>query len=276
MAQYALTCPKHDSHQVLAGHSRAAEYTSVFVKTWLQCIRPHLCHFSRAQDCRSDSAGVRAEVHEVCAASDARQVEQLVKKLHNNLGHPSTRSLVRALKNAGANEAAIKAADAVERNCEICQQRQRPTPSLPANPEPVLDFNHKIGWATKLLPGWKVNQQVKCMNVVDYATSFQIMVPLFEQETSELLKTLFLDHWQRWAGAPIEVVVDSAKTNTAEEVFARLEQDGIRVSTIAAEAHNQLGKVEKHGRLFEVVLQKVIDQVQPKDRAEYEQCIIQT
>ena len=114
------------------------------------------------------------------------------------------------------------------------------------------------------------------MNVVDYATSFQFMVPLFEQETSELLKTLFLDHWQRWAGAPIEVVVDSAKTNTAEEVFARLEQDGIRVSTIAAEAHNQLGKVEKHGRLFEVVLQKVIDQVQPKDRAEYEQCIIQT
>ena len=70
------------------------------------------------------------------------------------------------------------------------------------------------------------------MNIVDYATSFQIMVPLFEQETSELLKKLFLETWQRWAGSPVEVVVDSAKTNTAEEVFSRLEQDGIRISTI--------------------------------------------
>lgn len=90
------------------------------------------------------------------------------------------------------------------------------------------------------------------------------------------MKKTFLDSWQRWAGSPIEVVVDPAKTNTAEEVFARLEQDGTRITTIAAEAHNQLGKVEKHGHLFEVILQKVIDQVQPRDRTEYEQCVIQT
>ena len=284
MAQFALECPGHVSHQLLAGHTsdgvnrsaRAAEYTPTFVQTWLQCIRPHLCHFSCVQDPASDCEGIKFTVHEVCAVSDAKQVEQLVKKLHNNLGHPSTRSLLRILKNAGANELAIKAAETMESQCEICQQRQRPTPCLPASPEHVSDFNHKIGWDTKLLPGWKVNQQVKCMNIVDYATSFQVVVPLFEQETSELLKKLFLDTWQRWAGAPLEVIVDPAKTNTAGEVFDRLEQDGTRVSTIAAEAHNQLGKVEKHGHLFEVILQKVLDQVQPKDRAEYEQCVIQT
>ena len=114
------------------------------------------------------------------------------------------------------------------------------------------------------------------MNIVDFATSFQVVVPLFEQETSEVLKRICLKSWQRWAGSPVEVLVDPARTNTAEEVFARLEQDGIRISTIAAEAHNQLGKVEKHGHLFEVILQKVIDQVQPKNRAEYEMCIVQT
>ena len=266
MAQFALECPGH-AHQLLAGHSsdgvnrsaRAAEYTSMFVHTWLQCIRPHLCHFSSVQDSMSDCEGLKVEIQEVCAASEVMQVEQLVRKLHNNLGHPSTRTLLRILKNAGANETAVRAAEMVEKSCEICQQRQRPTPSLPANPEHVQDFNHKIGWDTKLLPGWKVNQQVKCMNIVDHATSFQVMVPWFEQETSELLKKLFLETWQRWAGSPVEVVVD-----------------GIRISTIAAKAHNQLGKVEKHGHLFEVILQKVIDQAQPKDRAEYEQCIIQT
>ena len=90
--------------------------------------------------------------------------------IHNNLGHPSTRSLSRVLKNAAANEAALKAAETVEAECEMCQQRQRPTPCHPANPH-VQDFNHKIGWDTKLLPGWRVNQQVKCMNIVDFATT---------------------------------------------------------------------------------------------------------
>ena len=285
MTPLALTCPGHASHQLIAGHTsdgvnrstRAAEYTSVFVKTWLTCIRPQLCHFSCAQDSQqSECHSVMRDAHEVCAATEAKQIELLVRKLHNNLGHPSTRSLTRVLKNAGAHEMALKAAEAVESQCDICQQRQRPTPCLPANPEPAQDFNHKIGWDTKLMPGWKVNQQVKCMNIVDFATSFQVVVPLFEQETSDVLKRIFLESWQRWAGSPIEVLVDPAKTNTAEEVFERLEQDGIRISTIAAEAHNQLGKVEKHGHLFEVILQKVIDQVQPKNRAEYEQCVVQT
>ena len=59
-------------------------------------------------------------------------------------------------------------------------------------------------------------------------------------------------------------------------MFQQLERDGIRIISSAAEAHSQLGKVEKHGHLFEVILQKVLDQVQPRDRQEYEQCIVQT
>ena len=50
-----------------------------------------------------------------------------------------------------------------------------------------------------------------------------------------------------------------------------------RVLTIAAEAHNQLGKVEKHGHLFEVVVfQTMLDQCQPQNKEEWEQCVVQT
>ena len=59
-------------------------------------------------------------------------------------------------------------------------------------------------------------------------------------------------------------------------MLQQLERDGIRIISSAAEAHSQLGKVEKHGHLFEVILLKVLDQAQPKDRQEYEQCIVQT
>lgn len=61
----------------------------------------------------------------------------------------------------------------------------------------------------------------------------------------------------------VEIIVDPAQTNLSEEFAGAQEQSGIRVLSIAAEAHNQLGKVEKHGHLFEVILQKVLDSVQP-------------
>ena len=73
------------------------------------------------------------------------------------------------------------------------------------------------------------------------------------------------------------VLVDPAQANTAESACAQLEIAS-RVVTTAAEAHNQLGKVEQHGHLFETVLVKMLDQGQvlPKNQEEYEQCIIQT
>lgn len=55
-----------------------------------------------------------------------------------------------------------------------------------------------------------------------------------------------------------------------------LENSGARIITAAAEAHNQIGKVEKHGHLFEVVFEKVLDQCQPTDRESWELCVQQT
>ena len=92
----------------------------------------------------------------------------------------------------------------------------------------------------------------------------------------KVLHQLFRDRWLAWAGPPVEVVVDPARTTTAMSVVDPLEMSGIRINTIAAEAHNQLGKVEKHGHLFELVLGKVLEQIQPKNRTEFEMCITQT
>ena len=288
MKHLAMECPGHDKHQGIVGHTHlgnsrsalAAEYTKRFVKTWYSCIRPQdqLCVFACVQDSPIKPVSSEGAVQEVLAAEvqDPQKVQTLLRKLHNNLGHPSTRTLVRILKHAGGSEQALKLAEQIEEQCDICQQRQRPTPALPTSPEKPTEFNHRVGWDVKNLPGWQVNQKVKCMNIVDFATSFQVMIPFFEKETSEVLKTIYLEAWQRWAGPPVEVITDPARTNQAESVFQQLERDGIRVLSSAAEAHSQLGKVEKHGHLFEVILQKVIDQVQPRNRQEYEQCIVQT
>ena len=251
-----------------------------------------MCHFSELQE----TSGSQTELQAVDKESDfdhenlqevevfvaevgdqpMEKVKALVRRLHNNLGHPSTRTLLRILKHAGGSEQALQAASQMESECDICINRQRPTPALPASPEQFLDFNHRVGWDVKIVPGWKQNQKIKCLNIVDFATSFQRVLPFYEAETSDVLKRLYQQGWQSWAGTPVEVVVDPARTNTAREIFDMLEGDGARVLTTAAEAHNQLGKVEKHGHLFETILVKVLDQVQPKSKEEFETCVVQT
>ena len=122
-------------------------------------------------------------------------------------------------------------------------------------------------------------RQTKCLIIVDYASSYQVMVPLYEVETSEVLHQAYMNGWLRWAGPPVEVLMNPGRTNTPDSFVTMLEQAGTRVLSIAAEAHNQinqLGKVEKHGHLLEVILQKVLDQTQIKTQSEYEACVMQT
>eukprot|EP00435_Cladocopium_sp_Y103_P010293 s4146_g2.t1 len=302
MQGLALTCPGHHHHTVVAGKgsdgenisSRSARYTKQFCKTWLSCVHSacHLCSFSCLQEtpecetecscsCEDHQQPTEILVAEVLAAAKHPEhpdsaVLQSLTKLHNNLGHPSDKDLIRILRNAGATDQAIQLARDFEKRCSVCIQRQRPTPCLPASPSMCLDFNHKVGMDVKILPGWKVGQRIKCLNLVDYASSFQVMLPFYQVETSEILQKLFVDGWVRWAGPPVEVLMDPGRTNTADALVAFLEQSGTRVLTIAAEAHNQLGKVEKHGHLFEIILQKVLDQVQPQSQQEFEACVIQT
>lgn len=104
----------------------------------------------------------------------------------------------------------------------------------------------------------------------------QVMVPFFETETSDVLKTAFQDRWLSWAGPPVEILMDPARTNQSESFVSMLENAGTRVLSSAAEAHNQMGKVEKHGHLFEIVLQKVLDQCQPSTKQEWIDCVWQT
>ena len=202
------------------------------------------------------------------------QVKTELRKLHNNLGHPTNRELIRVLKNAGGSETALRLAS--DFNCDICFHRQRPPPCLPASAHQIVDFNHRVGLDVKKVLGWQPNQVVTCLNVIDYASGFQLMFSFYEVETGDVLKDLFQKGWQSWAGAPVEVLLDPARTNLASSFVDPLELAGTRVLSTAAEAHNQLGKVEKHGHLFEAILQKVLDQAQPTCREEFEQCVLAT
>ena len=121
-------------------------------------------------ECCAAVSDVGASSEESLGQGQVSKVKNNLRKLHNNLGHPSTRSPKKLLKNANASETALcffGRADRIELRhlTAACQT------TLPAVPNHFHDFNHRIGWDVKTLPGWKLNQKAKCLNIVDFASS---------------------------------------------------------------------------------------------------------
>eukprot|EP00434_Breviolum_minutum_P007463 symbB.v1.2.006585.t1/scaffold387.1/size215482/8 len=187
------------------------------------------------------------------------------------VGHPPNCDLIRILKNGQASDRAI--ALARQHSCDFCQSQKQPKVPLPASTHRCTEFNQQVGLDVVYLPGWKPNQKIKALNLLDQASCFQQVLPFFESETSQLLRDLYSNNWKRWAGPPKEMVLDPAQTNLGDPLQAPVELDGTVVKTIAAEAHWQLGRTERHGGWFRKVLQKVIEQHSPRNREEWLECV---
>ncbi|CAE7220049.1 GIP, partial [Symbiodinium pilosum] len=235
----------------------AAKYTPQFVRAMWTCLVPREPQNPEPE--RPDA--------------ETRKVDAALRKLHCNLGHPSHKDLTRILKHSKASELALSRVQHLE--CSACANNQRPTPALPANTTRVCQFNEKLGLDVKYLPRWNPGQKVACVNLVDYASSFQVMVPIGRRETGELLRQALLDKWLAWAGPPQALRLDPARPNLGNMLSDFCNNHGIAVEQTPAEAHWQLGKVERHGQWSQRILSRVLDEVKPANESEWVTCLVQ-
>ena len=296
-ASAVRTCTCVEPHQVAegsvsGGRSRcalAAEYTPQFVDAVWRHVGPQTEVLTTVEhseiawqelgvECLAgepEAVGEEAPDEESPAEAEKRKkIDQALRKLHNNLGHPSQRELIRVLKHSGASELTLQQASKLA--CPVCANHQRPGAALPANTSRIVEFNAKVGLDVKYLPGWSPNQKVACVNLVDYATSLQVVVPLGRKETGELLLTALRDRWVSWAGPPCTLVLDPARPNVGEVLSEFCNNQGINVEQTATEAHWQLGKVERHGQWFQQILNRVLDDIKPTTEEEWKNCVVQT
>ena len=293
IAPYMKQCPGCTEHQVVAGQlsngmrrsTFVAKYTPQFVQSVLQALAMvGLREVAIPEKARLTDLGVEClageEIEPVQPdavpepSEQPDKIQQAVFKLHKNLGHPATEDLVRMLKHAGASSQAIKAAK--ELTCSVCANHVQASSALPANVPRVLDFNSQVGLDVKYLPSWKPGKTIRCVNIVDYASSLQIVVPIFQHETSDIIKGVLRDNWISWAGVPEFLITDPHKPNVGEVVASYCQDLGIKQLSTAAEAHFQLGKVERHGQWFQHIFERVCDQVRPSNDEEWIDCVIQT
>ena len=277
-------CLHHLCHDVIAGsHSGvgsisqfAGQYTHAFVEAVLETV-PEYRNRNEMLEVISEPRPSDTSVSEVLAAraelqsADEEQIKKAIDKLHRNLGHPANHDLIRILKHGQASDLAMKLAR--EHSCDFCRARIKPHVPLPARTHRATTFNEQVGIDVKYLPGWRPNQKVKALNIVDQASCFQQVIPFHEVETSALLRKLYSTHWVAWAGPPKELILDPAPTNMGENLQTHIEFEGTDVRQIAAEAHWQLGRTENHGGWFARVLAKIIDEHSPTNREEWEECV---
>ena len=277
-------CPGCSEHRQVAGKLSdgrlvsefVAEYPPAFVKSVLDAIvhNPDDSNWDAyliecpvecmvAGDAPPEIPSLEPELPAIPSASDetSQSVKRALLRLHNNLGHPSTQDLIRILKHSGASSDAINQAKDLE--CTVCQNCRQPHAALPAKVSHATVFNEKIGLDVKYLNGWKTNQRVPCVSIVDYATSFQIVAPIFESETAEILKGVLRDSWISWAGVPQHLEMDPSKPNLSAALAEFCENAGIHVHHTAADAHWQLGKVERHGQWFARIFDRVCNENPP-------------
>ena len=287
MKELGLLCPgpsdpAHAKHDVVQGNAPGVPSVSQFVGAYTQQFVHAVLEFVplfRSQPVLSivEDCVCPHQWEHVLAVSETKPTKEelipIVKKLHQNLGHPPNSDLVRILRHAQASTEAIEVARSFE--CDFCKSMAKPKVPLPAQPNRVHEFNHQIGIDVKNLRGWLPNQKIKALNIVDTASSFQRVIPFFQQETAGLLRKLLAEHWITWTGAPKEIVLDPAQTNLGEPMVGPCELEGSQIRPIAAGAHWQLGKTESHGGWFSHVLDKIIEEHQPKDQQEWLQCVNQ-
>ena len=279
MKSLSRKCKHEHEHVVVAGHhpqvgsvSRfAGQYPRGFVRKVLELVPRFQQIETLTMVCESDrECLVASRVRELNDADREKMVTSL-NKLHLNLGHPTNAQMIRILKHGGASQQAQDLAR--DLTCPQCQAAARPQPALPAQPERVSVFNQRVGIDVKYLSGWSPNQKIPAVNIVDYASSMQMMIPLNRKETSDAIRQAIQERWTSWAGQPSEIVCDPSNVNLSEALTVPNELAGSIIRVTAADAHYQLGKVEVHGGWFNRVLDKIIVDQNPNNRSAWMECV---
>ena len=198
-------------------------------------------------------------------------LQNQVKKIHQNLGHPDVRTLQLALKRYGWPEHQVRSCQ--DFVCPICVEQQQPKVARPAQLRQPRDFNDHVSFDAA---EWEDRQGRKFgfYHFIDSATNFHVAIP-YHQQTTESLIAAFNTAWIRWAGPPKSLMFDSA-TEANSEKFARfLQEMAVSSYVIPTDAHWQLGRAERHGAVLKHMISKYHEEHPITSHEDFEQCLVQ-
>ena len=179
---------------------------------------------------------------------------QWISKIHHNLGHPSPQKLKLVLSQQGYAPEIIQGVD--DFRCSTCHELQQPKISRPAVLPEEREFNDCVGCDLITWTSPKTHKQFQFLHCIDSATNFQLAIPVFRTDAQSLFDAL-QDCWISWAGPCRQLVIDNA-SSLCSELFTKLTQGlDTHLRVVAAFAHWQLGRTERHGDILQHMLYKI-------------------
>ena len=182
------------------------------------------------------------------------EVKSSLKRLHQNLGHVGYEDLARHLRLAGAGPEVVAAAKRLR--CEVCARNKRGHCARPSSAPTLLDFNQVVGVdAFSAYDAWGVRHEF--MMMIDYGTSFQVVVPLRGHSTQSMEQD-FCEGWSHVFGPPGTIAVD-LETGLQAGLARYSEFYGVKMRSAAGQAHWQQGTVERHIRVWKEIWDRMVD-----------------
>ena len=184
------------------------------------------------------------------------KIASSLRRLHQNLGHPSAIDFARHLRLAGASREVLKAAKGLE--CEVCKRAKAPGIAKPAKVAPCLRFNQMIGVDIFYVHD-SGGDRHQLLSMVDFSSAYHVVVPVPKKDTSTLEKA-YCENWLNVFGAPAVIAVDLE--NGLEKSLARAgDWTGTRIRNAAGQAHFQAGYTERQGGIWKAIFARLCDEL---------------
>ncbi|CAE7560935.1 GIP [Symbiodinium sp. CCMP2456] len=159
--------------------------------------------------------------------TDTGEIEETeVMRLHTNLGHPSTATMVR-----------------------------------PAKPFTARRFNDRLNLDVLWLRDIS-GRAHGYLSQVDEATSYHVLNYMRDRSEEETMR-LLINGWFAFFGPPDELLLDSDGSFRGFRFETLQAQCAIKVRYAPADAHYQMGKVERHGQSVRYIVQRLVSQFSP-------------
>ena len=141
--------------------------------------------------------------------------------------------------------------------CSVCEKFKRPKPCRAGAPPREIGLNDVVG-----IDSFQVrvpfSQKTKyCLNVIDYSSHFQLVIPLQGHTAHEARAGYRL--WLKIFGPPRQLLCDLGK-EFQKEFETMAEADGTELLPSSLETPEQRGLVERHGQLFKEMFYKTVEQ----------------
>ena len=115
--------------------------------------------------------------------SESLQTRRQISKIHENMGHPSNRTLVRVLRPGGAKSRFILAA--ARHRCGACEAQKRPAGPIVSRSPTSFVFNEVVGLDLFFLNTYE-KHTLLVMNIVCWGTGLQRVIFLRDQSGETL------------------------------------------------------------------------------------------